>query len=154
MRKLETRRLTPDRVAQVFPLIQAALREVTLEDWRAFAAPLVAPEAQPDAGIITVVSEQGYIAGLCSYRIEHLLEHGTALNAEHFLALDLFDQETVVHALAEAIESLARERHCAAVHTNLPETGGKKNAESGWMLRLLNGRGHRIEGRRLCKVLA
>jgi hypothetical protein len=152
MRKLETRRLTSERIAQVYPLIQAALPEVTLEDWQAFAAPLVAPEAQPDAGIITVASEQGYIAGLCSYRIEHLLEHGSALNAEHFLVLDLFDQETVVHALAEAVESLARERHCTAVHTNLADTDTRK-ASSGWMARQLGGRGHRIEGRRLCKVL-
>ncbi|MFQ6017175.1 MAG: hypothetical protein ACE5KF_03180 [Kiloniellaceae bacterium] len=150
-RQLRIRPLTPDRIAQAYPLVQAALPEVSLGDWRDFAAPLVSPKAQPDAGIITVISERDYIAGLCSYHIAHDLRHGPALIADHFLALDLFDQRAVVHALAEAIESLAKDRLCTAIHTNLPETGAK--ISDGWLIRLLGNRGHRIESLRMCKVL-
>ncbi len=44
VRKLKTRPLAPDGIAQAFPLIQLAFPEVTLEEWRDFASPL-APRA-------------------------------------------------------------------------------------------------------------
>lgn len=152
VRSLETRPLTPERVAQAFPLIQAAFPAVSLEDWRDFATPLAQAPGPADGGIITVVSEQGYIVGLCCYRVAQDLRHGAVLLADHFLVLDLFGQKAVVRALADAVDSLARERRCTAIHTSLPETG-VKGADS-WLVQILRSRGHRVESLRMCKLLA
>ncbi len=152
MREFKTRLLAPDGIARAFPLIQVAFPKVTLKDWCDFASPLVRAKGRPASGIITVISEQDYIAGLCCYRVEHELRHGPTVMADHFLAFDLFDRRPVIHALAAALESLARERLCTAVHTNLLETGPK--SREGWLVRLLRSRGHRIESLRMCKLLA
>jgi hypothetical protein len=72
--------------------------------------------------------------------------------ADPFLALDLLDLKAVASALADAIESLAREWHCTAIHTSLPATG-VKGAEN-WLVRNLRGRGHQVESLRMCKLLA
>ncbi len=152
VRSLETRPLAPERVAQAFPLIQTAFPAVSLEDWRDFATPLARAQGPADGGIITVISEQGYIVGLCCYRVAQDLRHGAVLLANHFLILDLFDQQAVVRALADAVESLARERRCTAIHTSLPETGVK--GADDWLVRILRSRGHRVESLRMCKLLA
>lgn len=112
----------------------------------------VAPrQGRVDSGIITVVSEQGYIVGLCCYRVAQDFQHGNVLMAEHFLILDLFDQKAVVHILADAAESLARERRCTAIHMSLPKTEGK--GADAWLVRILRDRGHRFESLRMCKLL-
>ncbi len=152
MRNLETRPLTPERVAQAFPLIQTALPAVTLEEWRDFALPLANPAGQSASGVVTVISEQDFIVGLCCYRVEKSLHHGAVLMADPFVALDLLDLKAVASALADAIESLAREWHCTAIHTSLPATGAK-GAEN-WLVRNLRSRGHQVESLRMCKLLA
>jgi hypothetical protein len=152
VRNLETRPLTPGRVAQAFPLIQIAFPALSLQDWQYFATPLASAQGQADGGIITVVSEQGYIVGLCCYRVARDFQHGVVLMADHFLILDLFGQQAVVGALADAAESLARERRCTAIHTSLPETGVK--GADAWLVRILRGRGHRVESLGMCKPLA
>ena len=153
VRHLTIHPLTRDRIGQAFPLIQAAMPDVALEDWRSFAMPLVQPQGQPMAGILTVMSEQDYIAGLSIYRIELDLQHGPALVADHFMALDLFDRPAVVHALAGALEDLARERGCTAIHTNIPERAALQREHDGGLVSTLRSRGHRIESLRLCKIL-
>ncbi len=152
MRNLETRPLTPERVAQAFPLVQIAFPALSLEDWRDFAAPPARAQGQVDGGIITVVSDQGYIVGLCCYRVAQDFQHGAVLMADPFLALDLLDLKAVARALADAIESLARERRCTAIHTSLPETEVK--GADAWLVRILRSRGHRVESLRMCKLLA
>jgi hypothetical protein len=152
VRSLETRPLTPERVAQAFPLIQIAFPALSLEDWRDFAAPLASAPGQADGGIITVVSEQGYIVGLCCYRVAQDFQHGAVFMTDLFLIFDLCGQKAVVHALTDAVESLARERRCTAIHTSLPETGVK--GADNWLVRILRSRGHRVESLRMCKLLA
>ncbi len=183
MRHLKTRPLDAARVAQAFPLIQAALPEVTLAAWRAFAAALMssapapgdapgnapggAPGGAPgdprrdtpEGGILAVTDGRDYIAGLCSYRVVPDLVHGRLLDASHFLAFDLLDRRPVAEALAEGIEDLARRHGCGAVHTLLPHRAGTPDpsAEAGadnGLAELLAARGHRVENLGLCKRLA
>lgn len=148
MRELKAKQLRPESIAQAYPLIQAALPEVPLEAWLAFASALVEQRDPPETGIISIVSEQGYIAGLSSYQVHRSLTHGHSLTADHFVAMDLFDRRAVVNALAEAIEALARERRCGAVHTNLLEKNSTDDTAAA-----LARRGHRVEAVRLCKIL-
>jgi len=153
VRKLTIRRLTPERVGQAFPLIQATVPGVTLDDWYAFAERTVTEGDDPPSGILSVVSERGYIAGLCVFRVDYDLVHGPALSATHFLALDLFDREAVAHALADALENLARKHRCLAVHTHVPDWHRKAVQSNDGMAGLLLGRGHRVESVCLCKRL-
>jgi hypothetical protein len=154
VRHLTIHHLSPERVGQAFALIQAVMPGVGLEDWQKFATPLVDPRARTRGGILTVVSEQAYIAGLSIYRVEPDLEHGPALVADHFTALDLFDRQAVVHALAGALEDLARERGCTAIHTNVRERTALKREDDNSLVSALCSRGHHIESLRLCKVLS
>ncbi len=151
VRILETRPLTPERVAQAYPLIQMAFPAVSLEDWRDFAAQLASARGQADGGIVTVVGEQGYIVGLCCHRVARDLRHGAVFMADPFVALDLYDPQAVVRVLVDSVETLAREHRCAAIHTSLPETGVK--GADAWQIRTLRGRGHRVESLRMCKLL-
>lgn len=156
MRDLKAQPLRPEHIALAYPLIQAALPEVPLEAWVAFAHALVQDRDQSETGIISIVSEQGYIAGLSSYRVDHSLVHGQSLTADHFIAIDMFNRRAVVHALAEAIETLARARHCGAIHTTLLEKGGVEKGGApgaGSTISALTGRGHEVEAVRLCKIL-
>jgi len=152
LRDLTARSLRPEHIAQAFPLIQAALPGVPLEAWVAFARALVQDRDRPETGIISIVSEQGYIAGLSSYRVDHSLMHGQSLTADHFVAIDMFDRQAVVNALADAVEALARACDCGAVHTTLLDKGGAHGA--GTTVSTLAGRGHEVEAVRLCKILS
>jgi len=122
--ELTTRPLSAERVIQAFPLIQTALPEVTLAAWRDFAARVV-----PD------------------------LVHGRLLDAGLFLAYDLLDRRPVAEALAAAVEALARQRGCTAVHTHLPQRNDAPTNPDNGLSRVLAARGHRIESLGLCKRL-
>ena len=158
MTQLKIRPLSAERVTQAFPLIQTALPEVTLAAWRDFAAMLLAGgDAGGDTrgeawegGILAATDGRNYIAGLCTYRVVPDLVHGRLLDAGPFLAFDMIGHP-VAAALAAALEALARERGCHAVHTRLPHrnAGPDPDGLSG----LLAARGHRIESLGLCKRL-
>ena len=153
VRLLRTRPLTLDRIGQAFPLVQATFPEVTLDEWTHFAGAAVSRREPLPAGILTVLSELDYIAGLSIYRVEADLQHRCALVADHFFALDLFDRGAVVHALAEALEDVAREHGCVAVHTILPERVAKGRNGAGGLIATLHDLGHQVGMVRLCKRL-
>ncbi len=140
--------LTTDRVNQAFPLIQAIAPNVSLEEWQAFAQPLLsrgtdtttAPGGILPGGILIAEDERGYIAGLVAYRLQRDLLHGPVLVAEHFIAFDFFERDRIADALARALEGLAAGHRCAAIHTVLPD--GIERARRQWLIDMLQHRGH------------
>ena len=165
MRQLEIQPLSAARVTQAYSLIQTALPEVTLAAWRDFAAALIsgadAPENTPgdaqgaarEGGILAVADGRNTIAGLCSYRVVPDLVHGRLLDAGNFLAFDRLDRRPVAEALAAALEALARERGCGAVHTRVPRRNTAPPDPGGGLSGLLAACGHRIESLGPCKRL-
>lgn len=153
MTQLKIRPLSAERVSQAFPLIQTALPEVTLAAWRDFAAVLMSGGDAREGGILAVTDGRNTIVGLCSYRLVPDLVHGRLLDADHFLAFDLLDRRPVAEALAEALEALARERGCTAVHTHLPQRNDAPTEPGTGLTGLLAARGHRVESLGLCKRL-
>jgi len=151
LRELKVQPLKPECIAQAYPLIQTVLPNVPLEAWIAFARALLQPGGPLETGILSIVSEQGYIAGLSSYRVDPSLTHGHSLSADHFVALDMFDRHAVVEALAGALEALALKRRCGAVHTTLRDKNGEGGTDH--TKSTLVQRGHRLEAVRLCKAL-
>lgn len=142
-RQVTVKSLTADQLDQAFPLIQAIAPSITLEEWRAFAEPLLekpsgAPQAQ--GGVLIAEDERGYISGLVAYRVQQDLMHGSVLVAEHFIAFDFFERDRIADALARALEGLAAGHRCAAIHTMLPE--GVERARRQWLVEMLQHRGH------------
>ncbi len=169
MRDLHVHRLSSVRIPQAYPLVQTVSPALTLDGWTAYAQPLVTPSAAntsvskngPCSGILVVDNEQGYIVGLCTYRVQNDLFHGRTLHSDNLVALDLFNSRPVVTALAEAIESLARAFNCTALQTSLPERRGRirdsRSREAASRDRdpagLLGELGHRVDSLCLCKQL-
>ncbi|MGF1609973.1 MAG: GNAT family N-acetyltransferase [Kiloniellales bacterium] len=151
MRALRTSRLTKDRMAQAYPVIQMAVPELTFEAWRRFAGPLIA-EDESRAGIVTVDNEQGYIVGLAAYRLEQDLRGGCTLLIDHFVAVDLVQREAVAEALVTELESLAERCHCSALHTRVPGSGSHSLAN--WLVALMQTRGHDVSELLLRKSIA
>ncbi|RMD61838.1 MAG: hypothetical protein D6826_08905 [Alphaproteobacteria bacterium] len=153
MRSLTIHPLTPERIAPAFPLVQTAFPDVTLAEWAAFAKRLLDENNPPGTGILSVLSERDYIAGLAVHHVERDLRHGPALIADHFIALDLFGRGAVVQALAEALETLARGYDCNAVHILIPENAIAPRSHANVFIEVLRAVGHRAESRCLCKRL-
>ena len=153
MRQLVTKSLAIEEIDQAFPLVQATLPQVGLDQWRRFAQSQIRTRKPRVSGIQSVLAEQKYIAGLSIYRIEQDLCHGPALIADHFMALDLFDRTAVIHALAEFLENLGRQRGCTAVHTQVRDRAGRWQGPPTSMIAILRERGHGIESMRLCKLI-
>ena len=151
MRQLRTRPLTLEKISQAFPLIQAAFPEITLNAWRQFAEDRLLLEAPAQGGILTVLCEQRYIAGLCSYRLEADLLHGQALAVDLFVAYDMFDREAIANALVSGLETIARTNNCRATHTQLIER--RRNSIKTGLLAMLTRSGHKLERIRRWKHL-
>lgn len=152
MRHLTLKLLSGERIDQAYPLVQAALPQVSLEKWRDFARRKIAGNGAT-SGIQSVLTEQDYVAGLSVYRVEEDLCHGSTLIADHFMALDLFSRGAVIHALADFLEDLARRHGCGAVHTHIAERANRWNGPSDCMASILCERGHVVKSLRLCKLV-
>ena len=152
MRQLTVKLLSGDRIDQAYPLVQAALPQVGLEQWRAFARAQIAGNPET-SGIQSVLTEQDYVAGLSVYRVDNDLCHGPTLTADHFMALDLFSRTAVIHALADFLEDLARRHGCGAVHTHVAERADRWDGPTDCMASVLCERGHVVKSLRLCKLV-
>ncbi len=154
MRRLEIRSLTDQAIAQAFPLLQLTLPDLTLEDWTEFAIHHMAGSRTTEGGILTVVDERGYILGLLDFTIDRELAHGRTLTVKNLVALDFLDtsKKDIATALIEAMEKLADERGCSAIHTLVQQSDTEPR--QSWIMDLLETHGHKPKRVNLCKSLA
>ena len=150
MRRLTTRRLTPERIAQAYPVIRMAMPNLSFEAWCRFAEEQIADD-EPPRGLVTGESEQDYIVGLGAYRLERDLQDDRVLIANHFVAVDLIRREVVAETLAQELESVAKQHRCSALHTCLPGRGTK--TAPNWLVELMASRGHTVDKLNLRKCL-
>lgn len=157
MRELRLVPLTPERVDQAYPLIQAVYPGVTPEGWHAYARRILdrggAEEggAAEEGGIATLQDPRGLIAGLFVYRIRRDLDHGRTLVADDVVALDIVRPDAVAEHLADALEEVARQHGCHAVHTAV---ACGREADDHPLVSPMRALGHRVERLQLCKPLA
>ena len=71
---------------------------------------------------MTVQNARGYIHGLFSYTVEEHLRHGGFLAVENFIVLDLFDMAGAADELLNAMDRVADDLGCSAIHTTCPTT--------------------------------
>ena len=154
------------QIDQAFPVVQTIAPDLDVERWRDFAAAILsvhelefedkstgrkeAAEPRP-RGIMTVQNERGYIHGLFSYTVEEHLRHGRVLDVENFIVLDLFDMAGAADELLNAMDRLAEDLGCTAIHTNLPDDYSSLPDYCNWLLTCFRESGHEVETLRLCK---
>lgn len=148
MRDLRLVSLTPHRIDQAFPLMQAVRPELSLEDWRRHAQRVLDDDGATRSGIATLQDERGLIVGLFVYSVDADPDHGPTLVASDFVAMDIVGPHHVAQALADALETVAREHGCQAVHTSVPYTQAPGSRQ---IVDLLREMGHRMESFQLCK---
>lgn len=141
--------LSDRQIDQAFPLVQSILPGIRVEDWRHYASKLISPSDRL-TGIMTV-QNRGYIYGLFSYRVENNLQHGCMLMVENFIVLELFNPGGAASALLEAMDSLADELGCSAIHTTLPNSEQFTPNYRRWLLGQFRSMGHLVESQTLCK---
>jgi len=152
VRTLTARRLTPERIAQAYPVIRIALPDLSFDAWCRFAQEQIAGDDEPPRGIVTVDSEQDYIVGLGAYRLERDLQDDRVLIANHFVAVDLIRREVVAETLARELESVAKQHRCSALHTHLPGRGTQ--TAPNWLIELMANQGHKVDKLKLRKCLS
>lgn len=143
------------QIDQAYPLVRAIAPDLSVEQWRAFAAALIGTKHTRAAstGIMTVQNARGYLHGLFSYAIEEHLRHGRILAVDNFVVLDLFDMTGPAETLLRSMEVLARSLGCTAIHTTLPDSAVGSPESQHSLLSCFQNEGHRTETLRLCKPL-
>lgn len=161
------------QIDQAYPLVCAIAPGLGIDQWRAFAAALLdsatmgssskggngggggaGTDGLPAArGIMTVQNAQGYMHGLFSYAVEPQLLHGRTLCVDNFVVLDLFDIAGPAETLLQAMEGLARQLGCTAIHTTLPERYLPRDSRRNPIPDCFRTEGHRQETVRFCKDL-
>jgi hypothetical protein len=97
------------------------------------------------------LSEQNYILGLFTYRVEADLRHGCILEAENFFAMDLLDPQAVASTLAKSLEDLALHHGCQAIHTTIAPNMA---CQEHWLARMFKNFGHEVDCVRFCKAIS
>ena len=153
MRRLEVRSLIGQAIAQAYPLLQLTLPDLTLEEWTRFAGHHLAGSETAEGGILTVVDERGFILGLLDYTLDRELSHGRTLMVKTFVALDFLDtsRKDVATVLILAMEKLADQRGCSAIHTLVHQSDTEPR--QAWIMDLLQIHGHKPKRVNLSKTL-
>ena len=139
--------LSPDEVHTVYPLVREVVPTVDLKTWTRIAKRVANPRRADQAGIRVVLrSPRQMPCGLFLYRREDDLTHGPILVAEHMVAIDVLDPQSIMSELVGELEALAERLGCSAIRTMV--LGQATLAASG-----LYAAGHRPEGATLWKPL-
>lgn len=142
--------LSARKVAQAYPLVQSASSDLSLEKWRSYVAARSAPGGvipHGGAGVVSVENAQGYIHGLFDYRIDVDLGCGRTLVCENVVAFDLLNAKPVLAALFDAMDSLAKEHRCQAVHVSVAQSHTA-------LVQSLEDAGYSVRSVGLCKRLS
>lgn len=140
--------LSPNRIAQAFPVVREIAGDLTLESWSAYAQSMARRDEDADwpAGII-VADLDGYIRGLFTYHVVPDLRHRRTLVISNFAVLHMVARKTLADALLESVRQLAERYRCGAVHAHVPP-------RSAWAVGYFEERGHKVERLVLCQPLA
>ena len=132
--------LSREQIRSVYPLVREAFPTLDLADWLRFARQLTGSRRGGPCGIVAARREgRPFPCGLFCYRVEDDLKLGKVLVADHFVAVDLLDPASVLAALVEELDGLAKRLGCRAVRSLVH--GGTPELEGG-----LYAAGHRPEG--------
>lgn len=125
-RAFTTSSLAAEDIDIAFPLIHAALPDVSLATWRDFARGFIGLPSPYPAGAIGLRNEAGYLCGILTYRVDRDLRHGTVLSVDIFAALDVTGEEAAMRALLLAAEAKAHELRCGVARIQIEGRQGAR----------------------------
>jgi hypothetical protein len=139
--------LAAEQVHTVYPLVRETMPALDLKAWTRFAKRVANARRTDQAGIRVVLRRPRPLpCGLFLYRREQDLTHGPIMVAEHMVAVDVLDSQSVMAVLVDDLETLAERLGCSAIRTMV--LGQASLAASG-----LFAAGHRPEGATLWKPI-
>ena len=114
------RPLTPELIAEAFPVVAFVDEEVTVQQWRDYASSVIAKNRDDGAdGIMTLQDPQNHIIGISVYHIRPDLLRGRVLVIENFAVVALIGAREAAAKLLTAMEELARDRDCSCLAVSL-----------------------------------
>jgi len=148
--------LTEDRVALVYPLIQAMWRTVTPERWLAFGRGRYrdGPAAPRVLGMRVALNPRGDAQGFFCYAVIEDSPHGRCLRCDHFAALQMVGLGSPVPALVAAAEDLACRHHCEQLNLCLPSELFTSPRSLCALHTDLRASGHRMDSLNFSKSMA
>jgi hypothetical protein len=122
---LRLQRLTPDKVAQAFTLVELVVPDISRGTWRKFARGRISQASSLSGGILTVQDSQGIIVGLASYIIEKDVNVGQILRIDQLVSVAIIAQQRnlVMATLLDAMEDIATNHRCSAIRFRLGPFG-------------------------------
>ena len=106
-----------------------------------------------DRGILTVEDDRGLILAMLAYSVDLDLFHGRILAAKDVIAVTSLDKsrKAAISVLYAALEELAKEKRCIAVHTRV--SADKPEAKKDSLHGSLLSSGHAVDHFVFCKIL-
>ncbi len=150
------RHLSGDKIPQAFAVFQTVSGACTLDRWRSYAGSrleTLGAVRDGGAGIVSVENERGYIHGLFAYRVDLDPRCGRVLDCDNLIALHLVNPRPVLGTLMQAMETLARERRCEALHVRVGHTDPAGQSPRSTQVDSLEQAGLALESIALCKKL-
>lgn len=150
---MKIRPLASEKIDQAFPVVQLVIPHVSQKTWQQFAMSLLKDGRSDRRGILTVEDEQGHIQGLTGYEVDERLDHGRTLVANDLLVPGSLQsvREQIVMGLIQALEVMAQDAECDAIHTLVPDR--MRGVRHSLVIGNLARKGHRVEAWRLVKRL-
>jgi hypothetical protein len=120
-RQFHAARLMRHQVDQAYPLVQLMSPSVDLARWRAYARWHMRFPAQQ--GILIVSDSVGHIFGIANFRRQWELEQDPVLVSDRFIGVDLVDPAEINALLISALDRIAVDFGCSAIHAYESQIG-------------------------------
>lgn len=151
--RMEIQPLGRARAAQAYPLARSALPDLTLENWIRYVAATASGKGGRARGVLTAETARGHIYGLLCYRVERDPRHRRCLAIDPFVAFEIGRRPAVTEALLQAVDELARQHRCGAVHIALPKDWAGGPTFRSELVKLFETHGHSVARIGLCKFI-
>lgn len=140
--------LAAEQIRLVYPLVRQVEPALGLSSWMRFARRFVPARQGRQAGILVARRpELSFPSGVVCFRRVQDLRFGRVLTADHFVALELLDAGSMLHALSRELDRLGAQLGCSAVRSVVHD-GSRELADC------LFAAGHRPEAVILTKRIA
>ncbi len=114
--------LPPAQFHQAYPLIQVSGTDFTLDQWLEYAKGLY-ERRDKGAGILSAVSEDGYIHALATYELWARCAEARVIEVEYFCYVDRLNR-SVGPLLIRALEERGRMHDCSEVRVRTSQISG------------------------------
>lgn len=117
--------LSEARIVAAFPLVSAALPDVSLDQWTQYAREMIAgaDRGGPDLGRLMVVRDRkGFIHAVYQYQLRPSLADGPIMAIDLLIAAKLVSEDSMARLVLGVVEREARALGCDAVLLELPES--------------------------------